>query len=96
LAVNATVLVERIGKGKYRASTAQPIALASEGKSRADALRRLQRLACKRLSAGELVQVDFASGAVNPWKEFAGVWKDHPEFESFLADIVAYRRSKKD
>jgi hypothetical protein len=91
------VLVEKIGKGKYRASTTQPIALTSEGKSREDAIRRLQRLARKRFSAGELIQVDLIPSArANPWKKYAGIWKDHPEFEAFLADIAANRRSKKD
>lgn len=95
--MHATVLVERIGKGKYRASTAQPIALASNGKSREQAIRRLQRLANKRLSAGELIQIDLVSSAPdNPWKKFAGIWKDHPEFEAFAADVAACRRSRKD
>jgi len=95
--VNATVLIERIGKGKYRASTAQPIALASEGKSREEAIRRLQRLALKRFSAGELIQVNLIpSTSANPWHKYAGIWKDHPDFASFAADIAAYRRSKKD
>jgi len=94
--VNATVLVERIGKGKYRASTAQPIAMSTEGNSRADAVRRLQRLARQRLANGELIQIDLAaSKADNPWRKFAGIWKSHPDFEAFLVDIEAYRRSKK-
>jgi hypothetical protein len=37
-----------------------------------------------------------SSTSSNPWIKFAGVWKDHPEFEAFVADIAAYRRSKKD
>ena len=94
--MKSTVLVEKIGKSKYRASTAQPIALASEGKSRDEAIGRLQRLARKRLSDGELVQVELVTSAdANPWKKFAGIWKDHPEFEAFLTDIATYRKTRK-
>jgi hypothetical protein len=94
--VNATVLVERIGKGKYRASTGQPVPLTSEGKSRDYAVRRLRRLVQQRVAAGELIEVDLLpSAGANPWQEFAGIWKDHPEFETFRADIAAYRRSKR-
>jgi hypothetical protein len=95
--MNATVLIEKIGKSKFRASTAQPIALASEGKSRDEAIRRLRQLASKRIADGELIQVDLVTSAdANPWVKFAGIWKDHPEFEAFLADIASYRKSRKD
>ena len=24
------------------------------------------------------------ASATNPWQAFAGIWKDHPEFDAFL------------
>lgn len=91
--MNATVLVEKIGKGKYRASTSYPILLETEGKSKEEALRRLRKQAQDRLAAGELVRIALPGHEANPWKEFAGIWKDHPDFDEFVNNITAHRRS---
>ena len=75
-------------------STSQPVPLESEGASQDEALERLYELAKKRLATGKLVQInlpDASSG--NPWQKFAGVWKDHPDFDEFLDNIAAYRRA---
>jgi hypothetical protein len=56
--MKATVLVEKVGKKKYRATTSQPIPLETEGASRDEALERLYELAKKRLAAGQLVQMN--------------------------------------
>jgi hypothetical protein len=92
--MHATVLVERIGPKKYRASTTQPVVLESEGKSRREALGRLAELARKRLAAGQLVQITLqVPEEANPWKSFAGIWKDHPDFDAFVNNIKDYRAS---
>ena len=91
--MNATVLVEKIGVKKYRASTAQPVVLESVGNSRLQALTRLAELAKKRLAGGELVQIALPGPTEsNPWKKFAGIWKDHPDFDAFRESIAEYRR----
>jgi hypothetical protein len=92
--MNATVFVEKVGKKKYRAITSQPIPLETEGASQDEALERLYELAKKRLAAGKLLQMSLPdSSATNPWQSFAGIWKAHPDFDSFLENIAEYRRS---
>jgi hypothetical protein len=92
--MKATVLVEKVGKKKYRATTSQPIPLEAEGVSQDEALSRLHDLATQRLSAGHVVQMNLPDVAgANPWIAFAGIWKDHPEFDAFVKNIARYRRS---
>ena len=80
--------------GRFKASTSQPVAMESEGASREEALQRLQELASARLAAGELVQVAVPNGDLgHPWMKFAGVWKDHPEFDQFQQNVADYRQS---
>ena len=91
--MRATVLIEKVGK-KYRASTSQPISLESEGKSGDEALERLLDLAGKRITAGQLLEITLPGTAeVNPWQTFAGIWKNHPDYDAFLKNIAEYRRS---
>ena len=93
--MKTAVLVEKLGKKKYRASTSQPIALASRGRSRDEALKRLCTLARKRLAAGEWEQVSLPGPPdANPWIAYAGIWKDHPDFDDFLKNIADYRRTR--
>jgi hypothetical protein len=90
--MKATVLVEKVGTKKYRASTAQPVPMETEGATQHEALERLYELARKRLASGQLVQMNLPDAPTpNPWKAFAGIWKDHPDFEAFRANIAAYR-----
>jgi hypothetical protein len=92
--MKATVLIERVRANKYRATTAQPIPLESEGASPDEALARLVEVAKKRLATGQLVELDLpAEPAGNPWQAYAGVWKDHPDFDAFVANVKRYRRS---
>ena len=92
--MKATVFVEKVGKKKYRASTSQPVPLETEGASQDEALDRLYELAKSRLAAGQLILMNLPDPpATNPWQSYAGIWKDHPEFDSFLESIAEYRRS---
>jgi hypothetical protein len=96
MTMRATVLVEKVSKKKYRASTSQPVPLESEGATQDEALDRLYALAKKRLANGQLIQMNLPGPAsTNPWTTFAGVWKDHPDFDEFLENIAEYRRSSK-
>ena len=88
------VFVEKIGKKKYRATTSQPVPLESEGASKDEALARLFDLAKTRLAAGQLVQLNIPDATdSNPWRTYAGIWKDHPDFDEFLQSIADNRRS---
>lgn len=91
--MQVAVLVERIGEQKYRAETAQPVSLSAEGGTREEAVDRLLELAQKRLATGEILHLELAEGAVShPWVPYAGIWKDHPDFEAFLGNIADERR----
>jgi hypothetical protein len=87
------VFVERFDEQTFRAGTAHPIALVAEGRTRDEELERLQVLARKRLTAGEMVRLEIPEVAVtHPWISFAGIWKDHPDFDAVLEHIAAERR----
>jgi hypothetical protein len=89
-----TVLVERLEQNKYRASTSHPVAMECEGQSREEALERLREKAATRLNGSELVQVSVPGTTdTNPWIKYAGLWKNHPDFEEFLENIAEYRRA---
>jgi hypothetical protein len=92
--VKAAVLVAKLGARKYRASTSQPIPLETEGRTRDEAVKRLCALARKRLAAGEWEQVSLPGPPqTNPWLLYAGIWKDHPDFDDFLKNIAEYRQT---
>jgi hypothetical protein len=51
-------------------------------------------LARKRLANGEWLQVPLPGPPeTNPWVAYAGVWKDHPDFDAFLENVAEYRRA---
>lgn len=88
-----TVLVERLDDHTYRAETAQPVTLRAEGSTREEAVQRLQSMAAQRLSSGEILQISVPEPPrEDAWSAFAGVWKDHPDFDAFLENIAEYRR----
>ena len=88
-----TVLVERLDDHTYRAETAQPVSLATEGSTREEALERLLNLAQQRLTAGEMVHLELADvAAPHPWLPYAGIWRDHPDIDALLDNITEYRR----
>ena len=88
-----TVLIERIDEQTYRAETAQPVSLATEGRTREEAVERLRELATQRLATGEVVQIELPVAVEDhPWVSFAGIWKDHPEMDALLDNIAEHRR----
>lgn len=91
--MDMTVFIEPQNE-RFKASTFQPVTLETKGASREEALQRLQELASTRLSAGEVVQVPLPNGpSSHPWMKFAGVWKNHPEFDQFQKNVLEYCRS---
>jgi hypothetical protein len=91
--MQVTVFVERLDEHTYRAETAQPIPLTTEGRTRDEAIERLRTLAQQRLAAGEMVCLDIPEVPVpHPWVPFAGIWKDHPDLDAMLEHIAAARR----
>jgi hypothetical protein len=93
--MHVTVFVERLDEHTYRAETAQPIPLHTEGRTRNEAIERLRTLAQQRLKAGEMVYLDIPEVPVpHPWVPFAGIWKDHPDLDAVLDHIAAGRRKR--
>ena len=91
--LQVTVFVERLDEHTYRAETAQPILLTTEGRTRNEAIERLRTLAQQRLTAGEMVCLDIPEVPVpHPWVPFAGIWKDHPDLDPAIK-MVPYRVS---
>src|SRR5262249_11379998 len=89
-----TVLVERLADDRYRASTGYPVAMESEGRAPDEAVERLREQAVKRLKGSELVQVSIPGVQdANPWLKYAGIWKNHPDFDRFLENVAEYRRT---
>jgi hypothetical protein len=39
-----------------------------------------------------MTQLEASSPTVDPWVEFAGMFKDDPLFDEFIEDMAAYRR----
>lgn len=88
-----TVFVEQLDEATYRAETAQPIALAAEGRTRDEAIERLCLLVQQRLTTGAMVRLDIPEVEVpHPWVPFAGIWKDHPDLDAVLEHMAAERR----
>lgn len=87
-----TVLVEKTGHGQFRAVTSQPIALSVEADSAANAVSQLKEAMEHKLSGCEVVELNIRSSQRDhPWLKYAGVWKEHPDFETFQEAVTEYR-----
>lgn len=91
------VLIEPVAGNGYRARGGEPLSLSAEGATREEALAKLRNQVQDRLRNGsELVALDVAAPtAANPWVQFAGMFKDDPDFRDVL-DIIAENRRKMD
>ncbi|MBI2949336.1 MAG: hypothetical protein HYY23_16975 [Verrucomicrobia bacterium] len=87
-----TVLVEKTASGQFRAVTWQPIALSVEADSPANAVNQLKQAMEHRLSECEVVELNIQSSRRDhAWLKYAGVWKEHPEFDAFQEAVTEYR-----
>jgi len=91
--MQVTVFVEQLDDQTYRAATAQPGALATEGRTRQEAVERLRQQVQRRLATGELIHLELPDvSKPHPWAPYAGIWKDHPDFDDLLSHIAEHRR----
>ena len=89
------VLIEPVAKNGFRATTGAPLAVSVEAPTRAKALAKLKKQLKARLKGGaELVPVELTPPP-NPWKEFAGMFKDDRMFGD-VVQIMAENRRKED
>jgi hypothetical protein len=64
--VGIQVLIERLGKGRFRATSGEPLPASVETRTREAALAKLKKEVDKRLQNGELVSVDVTAPAAPP------------------------------
>ena len=85
------ILIEPVAGNGYRARGAEPFALSAEGATRAEALAKLRAQLEARMKAGEIVPLDIPSEP-HPLVEFAGMFKDDPDFEDVIQIMAENRR----
>ncbi len=68
--------------------------LTIEGSTKDDVLKSAREAVMQQLAQFELVTLDLAQNANDPWAKFAGMWEDDPTFDDFLAEVAAYRRER--
>ena len=89
------VLVERMKGDGYRARGSEPFAVSARGATREEALAKLRAKIQTRLKNGtELVGLEMGEQP-HPLAEFAGMFKDDPDFADVLK-IMAENRKKMD
>lgn len=89
------VLIERVSGNGYRARSAEPLGLLGEGATREQAIAKLREQCEAKLQQGaELIAMELGP-QVHPLAEFAGMFKDDPDFEDVL-QIMADNRKKMD
>ena len=88
------ILVEPVN-GSFRARMAEPFALSAEGGSRDEAVAKLQEKIQARLSQGaEIIPIEVPPPA-HPLAEFAGMFKDDPDFDD-VEKLIAENRRRMD
>jgi len=94
--VGIQVLIERLGKGRFRATSGGPVPASVEARTRDAALAKLKREVGKRLRDGaELLSLDVDGPArPHPLAEFAGMFKDDPWIADWKRSMAEYRRRK--
>ena len=85
------VFLQQTAEDSYKATPLAFPDCVAVGKTRDEALANLKAALDGRLSQGEIVTVE-AGEPEHPWLKWAGVFKDDPTFDEFLAEIEAYRR----
>ncbi len=89
------VLVEPVSGNGYRARGVEPFGFVAEGTTRAEALANWKQQFQARVRAGaELVTLEVGPQS-HPWLEFAGMFKDDPDFKDVL-EIMAANRHRLD
>ena len=86
------VLVERVKGNGYRARGKEPFAVSARGATREEALAKLRAKIQARLKNGiEIVGLEIGP-LPHPLAEFAGMFKDDPDFEDVLKIMAENRR----
>lgn len=93
--MTVTAVVEKLNEKRYRATISLPFPLESEGSTADEAISRLRQRALEKLRVSQLVEFQLPDDPNdNPWMRMAGIWKDHPDFDEYLANVEEYRRER--
>ncbi|MBC6481397.1 MAG: type II toxin-antitoxin system HicB family antitoxin [Hormoscilla sp. GM7CHS1pb] len=89
------VVIETENEGMVRATVWGLLDCQASGATREEALAKVSQLLKARLSKAEIVKMEIElPKPEHPWKKFAGMFKDDPDFDDVLADIEAFRRDR--
>jgi hypothetical protein len=97
--MNLNILVEKKQDGGSIASVLELPAYRVEAETRDLALAKLQRLLAEQLAAAEVVPLEIKlphEVANNPWINYAGIFKDDPDFTEIAKRLRAERESDDD
>jgi hypothetical protein len=87
------VLIEQVSGNAYRASGGEPLKLAAEGATRAEALQKLQTLIRDRMAAGAEIVPLSVDNTGHPWDDFVGTWDENdPVIQEWEKAVAEYRR----
>src|SRR5436190_22676766 len=86
------VLIERVKGNGYRARGKEPFVVSAKGATREEALAKLRAKIQTRLKNGtEIVGLEIGAQP-HPLAEFAGMFKDDPDFEDVLKVMAENRK----
>src|ERR1700682_680263 len=86
------VLVERVKGNGYRARGKDPFGVSAKGATREEALAKLRAKIQARLQNGTEIVGREVGERAHPLAEFAGMFKDDPDFEDVLKIIADNRK----
>lgn len=86
------VLIEPLARNGYKAQSREPFAVSAKGATREEALAKLRAKIESRLKKGaELVGLEVGV-SVDPWRAFAGMFKDDPWIADWKQSVEEYRQ----
>jgi hypothetical protein len=87
------VLIQSNPEDGYIATVLGWLDFVVKGKTKAEALANVKTEMVRRLTDAEIVELHYEpANKSDSWMKFAGMWKDDPTFDDFLAEIKAYRQ----
>jgi hypothetical protein len=88
------ILIEPVEGNGFRSRGGELFALSAEGSTRDEVLEKLRAQLALRMSQGaEFLLLDSAAPPqVNPWIEYAGMFKNDPYFDEWQEAIAENRR----
>jgi predicted RNase H-like HicB family nuclease len=89
------IVIEPVPGNGYRARGVDPLGLSAEGATRDEALRRLEEQLQAKLRQGATLAALDVPASNHPLAEFAGMFKDDPDFEE-VCEIIKENRRKMD